>query len=328
MKRMLRNATRLLTLAALAACGNAGADRTVGITATGSVRGAMFLDANGSGTRDAGDLAAVGVRVALVTPLRRDTLRRATTDANGDFDLGAVPVGSYEVVLDPASVGDSVEVQGVDGVQLTLAPDQALELTGRLAYPRRTALQLRSDPLGRRVFLEGVALHGYGTYSDTLLHVTDTTGALRAARVRPSVVSAGDSVRLRGRIAERDGQRVLDDVTVFILGGALLPTSPVVTTQQAANASAGALDAAIVRLFDVPIIDTATVLGSLRLEVNDGSGPLTVVLDRVADAAFRPPFLAGQWDAGERFDFVGVLVPLAPGTWALRPRNAFDLTPR
>lgn len=328
MKRMLRSATQLLTLAALAACGNAGADRTVGITATGSVSGSLFLDANGSGTVDAGDTPVTGVRVALVTPLRRDTLRSATTDANGAFDLGAVPVGSYEVVLDPASIGDTVEVSGLDGAQVTLAPDEALELAGRLTYPRRTAAQLRTDPLGRRVFLEGVALHGYGIYSDTLLHVVDTTGALRAARVRPSVVATGDSVRLRGRIAERDGQRVLDDVTVFIIGGALLPTSPVVTTQQAANALGGSLDAAIVRLFDVPIIDTATVLGGLRLQVDDGSGPLTVVLDRVADAAFRPPFLAGQWDAGERFDFVGVLVPLSPGTWALRPRNAFDLTPR
>lgn len=328
MKRMLRSATQLLTLAALAACGNAGADRTVGITATGSVSGSLFLDANGSGTVDAGDTPVTGVRVALVTPLRRDTLRSATTDANGAFDLGAVPVGSYEVVLDPASIGDTVEVSGLDGAQVTLAPDEALELAGRLTYPRRTAAQLRTDPLGRRVFLEGVALHGYGIYSDTLLHVVDTTGALRAARVRPSVVATGDSVRLRGRIAERDGQRVLDDVTVFIIGGALLPTSPVVTTQQAANALGGSLDAAIVRLFDVPIIDTATVLGSLRLQVDDGSGPLTVVLDRVADAAFRPPFLAGRWDAGERFDFVGVLVPLSPGTWALRPRNAFDLTPR
>lgn len=328
MKPMLRSLTLVATAVAMAACGNAGADRTIGITATASVSGTVFLDANGSGAFDAGDLPAVGLRLAMVTPLRRDTLRIATTDLAGRFEVASVPVGTFELVLDPSSVGDSVVVDGVDGIELRLAPDEARELTGRLSYPRRTAAQLRGDPLGGRVFLEGVALHGYGVYSDTLLHVVDTTGALRAVRVRPSVVTTGDSVRLRGRLAERDGQRVLDDVTVFILGGSLLPTAPVVTTVQAAGAQAGSLDAGVVRLFDVPIIDTATVLGSLRLTVDDGSGPLTVLLDRVADAAFRPPFAAGQWDAGRRFDLVGVLVPLSPGVWTLRPRNAFDLTPR
>lgn len=328
MKTMMRSLPILLAVVAQAACGNAGTDRTVGITATGTVSGTIFLDANGSAAFDAGDLPASDVRLALVTPLRRDTVRTAITDAEGRFRFDAVPVGSFEVVLDPASVGDSVEVQGVDGADVTISPEQVLELTGRLSYPARTAAQLRTDPLGSRVFLSGVALHGYGIYSDTVLHVADTTGALRATRVRPSVVTTGDSVRLRGRLAERDGQRVLDDVTVFILGGSLLPTAPVVSTLQASNAAAGSLDAAVVRLLDVPIVDTATVLGSLRLRVDDGSGQLTVLLDRLADAAFRPPFVAGQWDAGQRFDLVGVLVPLTPGTWALRPRNAFDLTPR
>lgn len=317
-----------VAIAALSACGNAGADRTVGITATGTVAGSLYLDANGSGVFDAGDLPAAGLRLALVAPIRRDTLRSATTAADGSFSMDAVPVGSFALVLDPASVGDSVEVDGVDGLSVTLAPEQTVEVQGRLTYPRRTAAQLRTDALGTRVFLEGVALHGFGTYSDTLLHVVDTTGALRAARVRPSAVATGDSVRLRGRIAVRDGQRVLDDVTVFILGGALLPTAPAVSTLDASTASGGTLDASAVRIFDAAIVDTATVLGSLRVRMDDGSGLLTVLLDRVADAAFRPPFVAGQWDAGRRFDLVGVLVPLAPGTWALRPRNAFDLTPR
>ena len=62
--------------------------------------------------------------------------------------------------------------------------------------------------------------------------------------------------------------------------------------------------------------------------MDDGTGALTVLLDRAADAEFRPPFTVGTWDVGERFDLVGVLVPLGAGTWALRPRTAFDLTPR
>ena len=59
---------RAATLAALAAaaCTNGGADRVVGITATGEVRGFLLIDATGSRFPDAGDDSLPGVRVRLV----------------------------------------------------------------------------------------------------------------------------------------------------------------------------------------------------------------------------------------------------------------------
>lgn len=318
----------LAALFLLAACGNAGSDRTVGITATGVVTGGVFFDANGSGVRDAGDAPVAGVRVAVVTPIARDTVRVAVSNAAGTFRITGIPVGSYAVVLDPATVGDTVVIEGVSGSSVTLAPDDSVTLEALVRYPLRSVSAVRSGTLGARIFVEGVALHALATFSDTLLHVADTSGSLRAARVRPSPVVAGDSVRLRGRIAERDGQRVLDDVTVFVVGAAFIPTAPIVTTASAATASSGSLDASLVRVLDAAIVDTATVAGSLRVRVNDGSGVVTMLLDRVADLTFRPPFAAGAWDTGRRFDIVGVLVPSGAGTWALRPRSGFDLTPR
>lgn len=309
-------------------CGNGGSDRAVGITATGSVLGSVVLDANGSGTADAADVAFNGARVRLLAPVANDTLARATTGADGTFRFTGVPVGSYRLVLDPSSIGDSLEIQGVSGGVLTVRPDDSVSVAALASYPATDAAGVRSGTVGARVFVSGVALHALGTYSDTLLHVVDSSGALRATRVRPVAVAAGDSVRLRGRIAERDGQRVLDDVTVFALGTAFIPTAPVVSSQGAATASAGSLDAALVRVLDAAIVDSATVGGSLQLTVNDGSGALTVLLDRAADTEFRPPYTAGDWDPGVRYDFVGVLVPLGPGSWALRPRSAFDLTRR
>jgi hypothetical protein len=314
-------------VALLSACGNLGADRTLGITATGVVNGFVYFDANGSGTFDAADVPFVGARVRLVTPIARDTVLRVTTGADGTFRASGVPVGTYAVVLDAASVGDSVAVTGVGGV-VTILPNDSVSVAGAAGYPTRSISQVRSGTLGARVFVSGVALHGLATYSDTLLHIADTSGSLRAVRVRPSAVAAGDSVRLRGRIAERAGQRVLDDVTVFVLGAALIPAAPTVTTAAANTAATGALDATLVRILDAAITDTATVSGSLTLTVTDGSGALTVLLDRAADASFRPPFVAGRWDAGQRFDLIGVLVPSGPGAWALRPRTAFDLIPR
>jgi hypothetical protein len=321
-------AAAVAALLLLSACGNAGSDRTVGITATSVVTGGVFFDANGSGIRDAGDLPVQGVRVAVVTPIARDTVRAAVSGIDGSFRIAGIPVGSYAVVLDPASVGDSVEVEGVSGSSVTLAPDDSVTLEALVRYPLRSIAAVRAGTLGERVFVEGVVLHALGAFSDTLLHVVDGAGALRATRVRSTPAVAGDSVRLRGRIAERDGQRVLDDVTVFVVGATFIPTAPVVSTANAATASGGTLDAALVRVLDAAIVDTATVAGSLRVRVTDGSGNLTMLLDRQADPTFRPPFAAGAWTAGRRFDLVGVLVPVGSGTWALRPRSGFDLTPR
>lgn len=328
MKRILLTMAAVATVLTAGSCGNGGADRTVGITATGAVLGVVMLDANGNGVVDAADAAFQGARVRLLTPIARDTVARATTSSNGAFRFDGVPVGSYRLVLDPVSVGDSLVVQGVDAAVLSILPRDSVTVQALASYPSSDAAGVRSGTLGTRVFVTGVALHGLGTYSDTLLHVVDTSGAIRASRVRPTAIAAGDSVRLLGRIATRAGQRVLDDVVAFTLGTAFIPTSPILTTVQAAAAAAGSRDAALVRVFDAAIVDSATVAGSLRLTVNDGSGALTVLLDRAADVTFRPPFAPGIWSAGERFDFVGVLVPSGAGTWALRPRSAFDLTPR
>lgn len=318
----------LAAVALVSACDNAGAYRTTGITATGIARGLVYLDANGSGSFDAGDGPVVGARLRLVTPVGRDTVARITTDAAGTFRASGIPVGSYAVVLDAASLGDSVEVIRLSGGPFTLLPDDSLSVEAVVGFPTLTTAAARAVAVGTRVFVTGVALHGRATFSDTLLHVVDTSGAIRATRVRPSTVAAGDTVRLRGRIAERNGQRVLDDVTVLVIGQTFIPTAPIITTQQAAAADGGTLDAALVRILDAVVSDTATVLGNLMLTVNDGSGDLRVLLDRVADVAFRSPFAVGSLDPGARFDLVGVLVPAGVGGWVLRPRSVLDLTPR
>ena len=116
------SAATLAALLLLSACGNAGSDRTVGITATGIVTGGVFFDVNGSGTRDAGDLPLAGVRVAVVTPIARDTVSIAVSNATGSFRIAGIPVGSYAVVLDAASVGDTVVVEGVSGSVVSHVP--------------------------------------------------------------------------------------------------------------------------------------------------------------------------------------------------------------
>lgn len=329
---MRRPLVLLLALGAAVACENGGASRTLGISATGTVLGEIYFDANGSRARDASDIAFAGARIRLLSPGGTDTLHRATTAADGSFRLTNIPVGTYVVIVDSASVGDSAQVLDDVPVSVTVLPGDTVAFQGAVSYPVYTIAEARALAPGVRLFVRGIALHGRATFSDTTLHIVDDAGgAMRATRVRPSAVEvlAGDSVILRARIADRLGQRVLDDVTPFVIGTTFIPTAPVLTTLAVdQGGTAGSLDAALVRLVDVPVTDTATVLGNMQLSVDDGSGQAIVILDRTADIGFQQPLPPGLFIPGARFDITGVLVPTGAGTWRLKPRSALDLTPR
>lgn len=331
MKRSALMMTLATAVLALAACENGGATRTLGISATGIVTGLVYFDANGSRVFDAADVGFAGARVRLLAPGGADTLFRATTGADGSFRLAGVPVGTYTVIVDSASAGDTARVitTGAGPVTLTVLPGDSVAFVGAISYPMRTIAEARALAPGQRLFVRGVALHGRTTFSDTTLHIVDGVGAMRATRVRPSPVVAGDSVVLRARIAVRLGQRVLDDVTVFVVAPTFIPTAPTVTSAvAAAGGAAGSLDAALVQVLNAQVIDTATVGGNMQMTVNDASGPVVVILDRAADVGFQLPLPAGIYVPTNRFDFVGVLVPTGAGAWRLKPRSVLDLTPR
>ncbi len=330
MSRLLRPAAALAASCAAAlalGCESGGVARSLGIAAAGTVTTRVVYDANGSQSLDAADTPLPGARVRLLTPGTRDTLLRGETLDDGRASFAAVPVGSYAVVVDSVSVGDTARVLLVTPPTIVVRPDSAVEVTVVVGVPRVTVAEARTRPVGTRVVVAGVALHARTTFGDTLLHVVDATGAIRAARIRPTAAVAGDSVLVRGRIGVRLGQPVLDDVSVFTVTATLIPTVPTVTTAAAA-AGGAALDAQLVRILDAAVVDTVTTGGNLTMRVNDGSGPLRVVLDRAADVAFRPPFPAATYSPPTRFDLLGILVPTGTGTWVLRPRSALDLVRR
>jgi hypothetical protein len=118
---------------------------------------------------------------------------------------------------------------------------------------------------------------------------------------------------------------VLDLPIVTLLGGQGAVPSPVtVSATIAATANNRALDAALVRVSNVVVTDTATLGADFLVTVEDASAnPLAVLVDGnsgVARSAFLP---------GARFDLVGVLVP-APGgaSFRLKPRASTDVQAR
>jgi hypothetical protein len=133
-------------------------------------------------------------------------------------------------------------------------------------------------------------------------------------------VAVGDSVRFLGRVGGLNGQRVIRDGQAIILEFGGDPTPVRVTTGDAAIAGGGTLDAELVLVVDGTIgSDTVTVAGDYQFSVDDGTGPILVVLDFHAGLT-KAPFIPGAV-----IDATGVLVPDGTGAWRLKPRTNVDL---
>jgi hypothetical protein len=329
MRRAIASAVGALALVALAGCPNAGEDRILSVSATGVVKGLVYFDLNGTLQPDQGDDSLKNVRIRLLTKGTRDSVAAAFSPVSGIYRIANVPVGTYLVVVDTTTIGDSVRVVQLDSTEITVPPGDSLVVNVGVSFPRVTIAEARVLAPGKKVFVVAVALTARDNFRDTTLFVQDTSGAIRATRVRTAAIFPGDSLRLRGTTSRRSSLPTLDDVTPFSLGTAFLPTAVQLTTTQAATAQGGTLDARLAVVLNATINDTASVGGDFKLTVDDGSGVLEVLLDATADPAFRAPQLPGQFIPGNKFDIVGVLAPTgSAGIWRLKPRSGQDLTKR
>ncbi len=311
------------TLTVLVGCLGTGEDRVLSIDATGTVQGLVYFDVNGTGDLDEGDtpLALVGVRLLpFGTP---DTIARAVSNADGIFSIPRVPVGGYEIVVDPASIGEGVKVVDLDPAQFFVQPNDSVTSMIAIGYASYTLAEARTRPIGEKIFVSGIALIQNGLFGDSTLHIADPTGAIRATRVQRSEIFAGDSVRLAGEVGRRDGLWTLDNVTTYLLAIAVAARPEQLTTGATASADTGRLDAALVKVVNAEITDTLTVDGDLQLTVDDGSGPAVVLLDSDVPFSALDPYVPGVF-----IDATGVMVPAIPGFWSLKPRSDADLVVR
>ena len=178
--------------------------------------------------------------------------------------------------------------------------------------------QVRQKTSGTRLFVDGVALSRPNLYGDSTMHMADTSGAIRVVKTLQGNIFAGDSIRVAGVVASRDGQAVISASTIYRLGFGAAPLARLVTTAEAASAIGGTLDAAFVRITGT--IDTAYAGsgGDFRAVVNDGSGAVTVLLD--GDVGFNTT----PWVKGASVDARGLLVPES-GVWVVKPRAPTDV---
>jgi hypothetical protein len=321
-----------IAVAVVSGCLGVGEDRVLSIESTGTVQGLVFFDENGSGDLDDGEPAFTGAAVGLASAGSIVAVFRTTSDADGLFGFSRVNVASYDVVVDPASIGDTVQVVATNPETFTLTPDDTVGILIAISYPPVSVEEARMLPEGEKVFVEGIALNSRGTFGDNTVHLAGAALAIRATTVRSGIILPGDSIRFPlpgdsirflATTDSLDGQPVLDDPTVFLLAIAEVPAPETVTSNGAATADGGRLDAALVRVESVTVNANTTVADGVQLTVDDGSGSLEVLLDQ--DAPIDNP---AQYTPGTVIDAVGLLVPDGAGAWILKPRSSSDLTTR
>jgi hypothetical protein len=295
--------------------------RTTALPVPRGLRAAEASTAQG-GRLDGTLVQLSGTRIVGVAALPNGDTRLRVSDETGEIDVVLRRMATDAPLLP----GVTLDVTGLlfpSGIagEFVVRPRSGSDLVATV--PRRTAAEIRTMAPGSVVTIEAVALNGQAAFGDNSLHLADPTGAIRAVDVAAAFVFAGDSVRVRATVGTRDGQAVLTQAVATVLGRSAVPPPVLVSTQAAASAGGGRLDAALVEVRGVVI---EAVLppqsGDLPLRVNDGSGPVQVLIDR--DTGIGTTGLV----AGGRLDIAGLLAPGAGGTWLLKPRSPADLQPR
>lgn len=310
-------------LLSLAACANDPEDQVFDLEGSGRVVGFLFRDndINGVLNQNADD-GLPGELVMLRARGESTDFTMERTDTVGFFAFRFAPFGTYRVLGSVELLGDSLEAVPGSDADFVLGANDTVFINFGVRYKTVTVTEARALPVGARRWVMGIVLNPQQAFGDSTVHMTDSTSAIRATGVRPVGLSIGDSVRFLGRRETRDGQPVIVVTTIATRGSGPVPPPAVITAAMAVGADGGTRDAALVRIEAATITDTATVNGFRILTVDDGTGPLEVVLSPTIN--FNP---LNAYVPNVVLDVTGLLTPVAGGGggWFLRPRGRFDL---
>jgi len=296
------------------------------ISGTGFIAGQAFLDMNGNGVANAGDSVLRSAAIELVAQGTQVVVAQDTTDSLGLFVLPNVPVGAYQIRIAAAVLGDSLDALGTGG-DVTVALGDTTVLSLGASFPVFTLEQALTAPVGRRLFTAGTVLNPRQFNGDGLVFFKGATGYLRGTNVDRVNIAPGDSVRLLGRRVTSQGRPALDAVTPIVLvPTAQFPIPVEVSAGAARLASAGTLDAALVRIRDAEIKDTSTVANDLRFWAHNGGDSVEVVL---RSYLFSPMPVVRPDTVMAISQATGLLAPFDDGSgnvrWRLLVRSASEI---
>jgi len=239
----------------LGACEGSKPGDILTVEGVGAVAGQLLFDANGNGGADQADRPLEGWTFKLDQPAG-GTVVSGVTDADGIVLFEEVPIGRLVPAISESQLGDTLNPIPSTFPTFTLASGDELGVVSVLTLPSYSVADARDLSPEIPVFVEGVALNSFPDVNERNLHLRNAGSFIRVLSVDSGTVAVGDTVRVRGRTARFQGVPVLDGKVVYRLG----PTSPTpvavtLTTAEAADARGGALDAALVAVFEAEILE-------------------------------------------------------------------------
>ena len=273
-----------------------------------------------------GDAPAPGVPIQVVLLGTNTPVVEGVADAMGDVEFPEIPVGTYDIRVDPAFLADSLVVAGIDSTRVTFAPGQARNFQVGLTPPSLTVAQVRALPLGRRAWITGMALNGRQSSVDGAVHVLeDGTSALRVNLPAASGGSAGDSVRALGTTAGTGSGRFFVSGRINVLAQSVRAIFPLeVDIGEARTAGGGQHAARLVVIRGGQVAGTSAIpFVGLRVSVQDGAETINVLLPQ--QNGFGTPNLPVGTPV---VSIAGLLVqdPDATGAWRIVPRGGGDVS--
>ncbi|NNF26150.1 MAG: hypothetical protein HKO53_15270 [Gemmatimonadetes bacterium] len=294
----------------------------VSIEGTARVTGQVYLDGNGDGLfNPALDDPASGASVTLSFAASGAVIANGTTGPDGLFDFMTVPVATLQLAIGSQFLADSLVARFEQPDTFSVSEGDSLHFVIGVGAPERPISEVRALPPGEQVFTSGIALNGWPEL-DGALHL-ENGGYLRVTDVPSIDVGPGDSIRVSGRTALLEESVILTNGRAFILAENARPvTAQPVTTSVAGDASGGVLDAALVEMTQVMVLDTASVADGFLMVGSDGTGAVTIRVRESTGVELR------EVAPGQVFGTIrGVLVPASNGTWEVVPRSRDDADP-
>jgi uncharacterized repeat protein (TIGR01451 family) len=276
---------------------------------------------------DAGDGPLEDGVVQLLSQGTQTVVAEETTDSLGVFVVESVPLGSYDVRIGAAILGDSLtSLSTIGAVTIELGDTTVVSLGA--SYPHLALEDVLTATPGRRVFTTGLALTTRPNNGDGLVFFKGASAYLRGTNVERVNIAPGDSLRVLGRVTLSQGRPALDAVTPFLLVSSAQLVLPVdVSIPLAGEANGGALDAALVRIQNAEIQDTSSVGNDKHFWAHAGGDSVEVVLRSFLGISPNPPIRPDTVVAISQA--VGLLSPFDDGSgnvrWRLLVRSASEI---
>ena len=290
-----------------------------------AVRTQAYYEYDGAPGQGGRDAVAPGLRFEVLLPGSERVVASGAAASNGLVLLGDIPVGTYDLRVDPGYLADTLMVTGLDTTRVTLSVGDTVTIRAGVTPLTQSIADVRTLPEGRRVWIQGMALNSRASSVDGAVHVREAgVGALRVLFPAATGGAPGDSVRVLGLTQGIGSRRVLTDGLLTTLASSVRPVLPMeVDLETARTAGNGDLDADLVIVRGGTVTDVVSVpfVGFL-LTVEDAGESVDVLLplqNGFGGAAVQPGMPV--------VSITGLLVPdpEPSSTWRIVPRNGGDV---